>query len=138
VIKAEAMGANFAMANIDGRDFEAVVVEGVLEGAGLGADVSRLMIFEGEGPRIHALEAGESFGRAVERERVLAAPAKGAEFIETGDVVEMLMSVEDGIDLSDFFAEGLLAEVWAAVDKEGSPRTSEEDRAACASVVRVV
>jgi hypothetical protein len=48
-------------------------------------------------------------------------PTEGAEFIEAGDVIEMLVGVEDGIDGCDFFAKGLLSEIWSAIDEEAPP-----------------
>ncbi|MFT6596751.1 MAG: hypothetical protein ACJAT3_002735 [Akkermansiaceae bacterium] len=36
-------------------------------------------------------------------------PAEGAEFIETSDMVEVFVGVEDGIDDGEIFAKSLLA-----------------------------
>ncbi|MFT6179088.1 MAG: hypothetical protein ACJAQT_001939 [Akkermansiaceae bacterium] len=44
-------------------------------------------------------------------------PAEGAEFIKARDVIEVFMSVEDGIDRRDFFPKGLMSEVGAAIDE---------------------
>ena len=138
MVKAVSVGANAAVPDFDGSDFEGVELEGGFYRAGFGADVSRLVVFDGEGPGIHAGKAAEGFGRAVERERFFASPAKGAEFIESGDVIEVFVGVEDGIDDGKFFAESLLAEIGAAVDEELAPWTLEKDGGARAVIARVV
>ena len=65
-------------------------------------------------------------------------PAKGAEFIETRDVIDVLVGVEDGIDFGEVFAEGLLTEIGAAVNEEGSPGAFEEGGAAGAVIPGVI
>ena len=45
-------------------------------------------------------------------------PAEGAEFVETSDVVEVAMGIEDGVDFAKILAERLLAEVRTRVDED--------------------
>lgn len=61
-------------------------------------------------------------------------PAEGAEFVEAGDVIEVLVGVKNGIDFRDAFAERLFAKIGPAVDEEGSPGAFEEGGAAGAVI----
>ena len=45
-------------------------------------------------------------------------PAKGAEFVEAGNVVEMGVREQDGIEGGDLLAEGLQAEVGPEIDEK--------------------
>ena len=45
-----------------------------------------------------------------------------AEVVEAQDVVGVGVGVEDGVDVANFFAEGLGAEVGAGVDEDGAVR----------------
>ena len=138
VIKTESMSADAAMLHFDGGDGQSLKLKNRFEGAGLGSDVSALGGFSDKGPGIHSLQSGEGFLGAVEWEGILTMPAKGAEFIEARDVVDVFVSVEDGIDFGESFTESLLAEVGSAVDEEGSPRAFEEGGAAGAVVPWVI
>lgn len=49
---------------------------------------------------------------------VFSVPAKGANFVKTSDVVDVIMSVEDMIDLGYLSAKSLLAKIGASIDEE--------------------
>ena len=127
MVEAVSVGADRSVPNFDGGDLERVEREGGFDFAGLGADVAGLVVFVRKGPGMHAGEAGEGFGRAVKRERLFASPAEGSEFIEAGDMVEMFVGIEDGVDGGEFLTESLLAEVGSTVDEELAPWAIEKD-----------
>ena len=62
-------------------------------------------------------------------------PAEGAEFIESRDVVEVLVRVEHGIYDGDFFPKCLLSKVGPAIDEEAAPRSFKNHRTAGTLVV---
>ena len=121
VVKAISVGAHASVLDFEGGDFEPVEFEGSLKFSRFGADVSGLVVCEGKGPGIHASEAVEGFRRTVKWEGIFAVPTEGAEFIKTGDVVEVFVSIQDRIDGGEIFAKGLLTEVGTTVDEELPP-----------------
>ena len=136
-VEAEAVG--FDVAVDDGKRGDPQVGKGEGAGDGLcfGADVV-LVDFVGEGPGEHVGEGGEGVWSTVERERVLAVPAEGTEVVEAHDVVEVLVGDEDGVDMGELFAEGLLPEVGAEIDEGDVLRGVEDDGAAGTVVAGVV
>ena len=65
-------------------------------------------------------------------------PAKGTELVESGDVIDMSMSVDDCVYRSELFPKGLLAKVWPSVEKESEPVDLQGDGGAGALVTRVL
>jgi len=102
----------------DGGDGEVAKLERAVRGVGIGFDVSFVSIGREKCPAEHALDFIEAGLGSVERERSFTLPAECSEFIKPGDMIEMGVGVEHGIHFSEPFAECLLAEVGAAIDKD--------------------
>jgi hypothetical protein len=47
----------------------------------------------------------------MHRQRHVPPPAEGAQFVKAGDMVEMRVGVDDGVDLAQSVAQGLRAQV---------------------------
>ena len=76
-------------------------------------------------------------GGAVEWQGGFAMPAKGADFVEANDVIDMLVRVENMIDCSESFAESLFAKVGAGIDEKPNTLSFEEDGGAGATITGI-
>ena len=63
----------------------------------------------------------------VDGEVVVPAKAEGTQVVEAHDVVGVAMGVEDSIDLTDAFAEGLGVEIRAGIDEHDVAVIGEAD-----------
>lgn len=73
------------------------------------------------GPRKHALERSHGFWTRKQGKGVFPVPAEGPQFIKARDMVEVAVGVEDGINVAQALAEGLLTKVRPAVYQNRSP-----------------
>ena len=112
----EAEGFHRRMLDGEGRDGEVADREGALEEVDLGAHIAAVGVLHGPGE--HAAEGLDRFGAGMERKGIVPMPAEGAQLIEAGDVIEMGVSVEDGIDFAKILAQGLFAEIGTGVDED--------------------
>ena len=64
-------------------------------------------------------------------------PTEGTEFVESRDVVDVTMRVEDIVDLGEFFAQGLLAKVGPSVDENGAVLGLDMQGASRSRVARI-
>jgi hypothetical protein len=74
-------------------------------------------------PRKHRLQDGKSLLGGIKRKGGFTAPAKGTKFVESGDMIDVPMSVKDGIDTVDFLSQGLFAQVGTGIDEDFSKFT---------------
>lgn len=128
MIKSKTMGPDIPVFNLDRSDAESVEIEGVGEFTGSRTNITRPVVLEGKGPGIHSFQAVEGFPGAVKRKRFGSLPAKGAEFVKSGDVVKVLVGVKHGIHPGDLFPQGLLAQVGSGIDEEITPWTGQKTR----------
>jgi hypothetical protein len=98
VVKAVSVSADVAVVDLDRGNHEAIEIKRGGDRAGAGADVSGLMFLLGEGPGKHAFQTLEGLRGAEKRKGGVAMPAEGAKFVESRDVVEVRVRVEDSVD----------------------------------------
>ena len=63
----------------------------------------------------------------MNRHGSFSVPAKGANFVKTSNVIEMIVSVENMINSFQLLAKSLLAEVGASIDENANFGTFEVD-----------
>src|SRR5262249_30942788 len=73
----------------------------------------------------------------VKRNFLRAAKAQRAHIIEPQDVIGVGVGVDDGVDVSDVLANGLLAKVGRGIDEDALPLVLHHDRRPGAPVTRV-
>ena len=137
LLKEEAVGLDGAVADGKWGDSQVAVVDGAVELDGLGFDVASVGVFFRKCPAEHGAEDVERFGAAVHGEWGFTTPAEGAEFIEPGDVIDVAVGVENGIEAGEFFAQRLLTEVRSGIDEEIDLAGADVDGGASAGVARV-
>ena len=83
----------------------------------LDACAGRVTVFFAKGIFEDAFDA--VCGRLVSVNRKISLPAKaeGAQIVETHDMIGVAVSVEDGIDAANVFAQGLCVKVRSGIDQ---------------------
>lgn len=128
--KFEKEAVGFYPAMLDGKRGNAqwAEVDRADELNGLGFDVSSVDVLGRKSPAKHLPQGVQGFAAAVHRQGRFTTPAKGSEFIKTGDVIDVAMGVEDGIDLANPLAQGLLAEIGTRINEQLGIAHAEVDR----------
>ena len=103
----------------------------------LDARASGVAVFLAEGVLEDAFDVVRGFLVGIDGQVVVPAKAEGTEIVETHDVIGVAVGVEDGIDATNAFAQGLGVEVGAGIDQHGVVVVGEPDGWAGAAVVRV-
>lgn len=143
---AEAEAGDLEVAMEDGHALEGDAEDfgglGIFEWVELNAGAMRVRGVGGEGVVEDVAKDGRGGLVGVEgQEAGLVGEAERAEVVEAEDVVGMGVGVEDGVEVMDALANGLLAEVGAGIDDDGMrPCTAlpaDGDGRASAAVARV-
>lgn len=103
----------------------------------IGAYVALVCVVLIKGPAVHAAQVVQAICAGVERQAVLAVPAEGAHVVEAGNVIQVLVCVDDGIDGCQMVSQGLLSQIRAGVDEQRRAGGGDEDGRAKAFVTRV-
>src|SRR5262249_15694091 len=75
--------------------------------------------------------------KGVQRDLLLAAETKRTHVVETQDVVGVSMGINDGVDVRNVLADGLLAKVRRGVNDYTAAAVLQHDRGASAAVTRI-
>jgi hypothetical protein len=76
-------------------------------------------------------------GGTVYGDGVIATPAKGANLVESNNVVDVIVRVEDVIDDGEFLPQRLLAEIGAGVDEKADFISLQMDGRTGAAITRI-
>ena len=140
---AKTVASDLLAAMGDGDALEAGAEE-IETGAGCGVDAVKfdagaggIAVFGAEGVFEDAFEVCGGFVVGVDGKVAFGVKAEGAEVVEAHNVVGVTVGVEDGVDATDVFADGLGVEVRACVDEDGVAVVGEADGGPGAAVARV-
>jgi len=140
---AEAVAGDLLAAVGDGDALEAGSEE-IETGAGCGVNAVKfdagaggIAIFGAECVFEDALEGCGGFVVGVDGKVAFGVKAEGAEVVEAHDVVGVTVGVEDGVDATDVFPDGLGVEVRAGVDEDDVAVVGEADGGPGATITLV-
>lgn len=114
----KAVGGRTAMCDRERHDLNVAELEEivVLEDTGVRPHVIARSI--AKSPRKHALESSQGVVGPVHRHRLLAPPAKGPGLVESNDVIDVVVGVEDVIDVGEALPQGLLPKVRPSINED--------------------
>ena len=102
----------------DRRNQQILEGKGTLDEMRVGPDIIAGGV--GHCPWVHALKISHCVRTCVKWQGVFTVPAEGSQFIKACNMIEVGMSVENGINFAQAFTERLLAKVRTTIYQDGS------------------
>ena len=112
-------------------------LDGAFDGLKFHASNSAELVVRVEDVAEHAAQKFGCFRARVERNATVAAKAQRPQIVNAQNVIGVSMGVENGVNLANFLANRLLAEIGTGVDENKLAAVLEDNRRTSAAVASI-